>query len=89
MAQGRSSSGPPCYLPTVLLLSCLLLTTLYLMRHDNKQVGVHARCRRSELCRRLTLMLLPPSLLQLAAAEGYIRQMKQHISDLEEEVRRW
>lgn len=86
--QGRSSTGPPCYLPTVLLLSCLLLTTLYLMRHDNKQVREHARFAVAGLhwddAEFDRLAMLP---VQLAAAEGYIRQMKQHVNDLEEEVR--
>lgn len=54
--QGRSNV---CYMPTVLLLSCLLITTLYLLRHDNKK---------------------------LTSAENYIRQLKQNINDLEEEI---
>ena len=45
MALVRSKSGDnsTMYTIAITLISCLLLSTLYLLRHDNKQLGIAER----------------------------------------------
>ena len=43
VAEKAKPSDSPLYMTAITLLSCLLLSTLYLLRHDNKQLGVAER----------------------------------------------